>query len=63
MEYYAELMQRLLEIQSGGRQRNTKLAAEDHRSIAALQKKVRAEKPPHLVEHSQDSSEQMRFKA
>jgi hypothetical protein len=37
MEDFAELMQRLLEIQSGGRQRSLELIAEDKRLMDALQ--------------------------
>ena len=51
MEYLAELMQRLLEIQSGGRQRSPELIAEDERLMDGLQTKV-----------CQDGSEQTRFK-
>jgi hypothetical protein len=36
MENFAELMQRLLEIQSGGRQRSPELIAEDERLMDAL---------------------------
>jgi hypothetical protein len=36
MEDFAELMQRLLEIQSGGRQRSPELIAEDERLMDAL---------------------------
>lgn len=39
MENFAELMQRLLEIQSGERQRSLELIAEDERLMDALQKK------------------------
>jgi hypothetical protein len=39
MEDFAELMQRLLEVQSGGRQRSPELIAEDKRLIDALQKR------------------------
>jgi hypothetical protein len=45
MENFAELMQRLLEIQSGGRQKNPKLIAEDKRLMDALQKRDAQEKP------------------
>jgi hypothetical protein len=38
MEDFAELMQRLLEIQSGGRQRSPELIAEDERLMDALHK-------------------------
>jgi hypothetical protein len=36
MENFAELMQRLLEIQSGGRQRSPELIAEDERLMEGL---------------------------
>jgi hypothetical protein len=39
METFSELMQRLLEIQSGGRERSPKLIAEDARLMNGLQKK------------------------
>jgi hypothetical protein len=45
MENFAELMQRLLEIQSGGRQRSPELIAEDKRLMDALQKRNPQEKP------------------
>ena len=51
METLAELMQRLLEIQSGGRQRSAALIADDERLMDGLQTKL-----------SQDGSEQTRFK-
>ena len=40
MENYVELLRRLLEIQSGGRQRSPKLIAEDERLMDALRKKT-----------------------
>jgi hypothetical protein len=40
MENFSELMQRLLEIQSGGRQRSTKLIAEDKRLMDSLRERV-----------------------
>jgi hypothetical protein len=46
MEDFAELMQKLLEIQSGGRQRSPELVAEDERLMDALQKREPAGKPP-----------------
>jgi len=46
MEDLAELMQRLLEIQSGGRQRSPELIAEDERLMDGLQKRYLAGKPP-----------------
>jgi len=45
MENFAELMQRLLEIQSGGRQRSPELIAEDERLMDALQKRNLAGNP------------------
>lgn len=44
MEYFAELMQRLLEIQHGGKQRSSKLIAENAQLIAALRKRTLAGK-------------------
>jgi hypothetical protein len=48
MKNFAELMQRLLEIQSGGRQRSPELIAEDKRLMDALQKRDQSGKatPP-----------------
>ena len=46
MEDFAELMQRLLEIQSGGRQRSPELVAEDERLMDRLQKRDLAGKLP-----------------
>lgn len=43
MEYFAELMHRLLEIQSGGRERSPKLIAEDARLMAGLRQRNRTE--------------------
>jgi hypothetical protein len=43
---FAQLMQRLLEIQSGGRQKSSELVAEDERLIDALKKRHLAGKPP-----------------
>jgi hypothetical protein len=39
MENFAELMQRLLEMQSGGRQRSAELIEEDKRLMEDLQKR------------------------
>jgi hypothetical protein len=63
MEEFAQLMQRLLEIQSGGRQRSPELIAEDERLMDRLQKRTLAGKPAQTVKLSQDSPERMRFKA
>jgi hypothetical protein len=40
MEDFAELMQRLLEVQSGGIKRSPKLIAEDERLMDGLQKRI-----------------------
>jgi hypothetical protein len=63
MENFAELMQRLLEIQSGGRQRSPDLIAEDERLMDALQKRYLAGKPAQNVRLSQDGRVGERFKA
>ena len=57
MEHLAELMQRLLEIQSGGRQRGPELTAEDERLMGRLEKRTLAGKPIPLVKLSQDGPE------
>ena len=62
MENFAELMQRLLEIQSDGRQRSPELIAEDERLMDGLQKKNLARKPLQTVRLSQDSPEQTRLR-
>jgi hypothetical protein len=54
MENFAELMQRLLEIQSGGRQRSPKLIEEDARLMDRLKKRVLGGKPRQTVKLSQD---------
>jgi hypothetical protein len=63
MENFAELMQRLLEIQSGGRQRSPDLIAEDERLMDALQKRYLVGKPAQNVRLSQDGRVGERFKA
>jgi hypothetical protein len=63
MEDFAQLMRRLLEIQSGGRRRSPELIAEDERLMDGLQRKHLAGKPPQTVKLSPDSSERARFKA
>jgi hypothetical protein len=62
VENFAELIQRLLEIQSGGRQRSPELIAEDERLMDGLQKRNLAGKPTQTVKLSRDSPEQGRFK-
>jgi hypothetical protein len=63
MENFDQLMQRLLEIQSGGRQRSPQLIAEDQRLMDDLQKKNRGGKSTQTVQLSQHDPERMRFKA
>ncbi len=63
MEDFTELMQRLLEIQSGGRQRSPQRIAEDERLMDGLQKRSLAGTPIQTVRLSQDSAEWVRFKA
>jgi len=46
MEDFAELVQRLLEIQSGGRQRSPEVIAEDERLMNALRREIPARKTP-----------------
>jgi hypothetical protein len=46
MENFAELIQRLLEVQSGGKQRSPELIAEDERLMDGLQKRYLACKNP-----------------
>jgi hypothetical protein len=57
MEDFAELMQRLLEIQSGGRQRSPELVAEDERLMDGLQERNLAGKRRQTAKFSQDSPE------
>jgi hypothetical protein len=45
MERYAELMQRLLEVQSGAKPRSPKLIEEDARLMDGLRKRTLAEEP------------------
>jgi hypothetical protein len=54
MENFAELMQRLLEIQSGGRQRSPKLIKEDARLMDRLKKRTLAGRLRQLVKLSED---------
>jgi hypothetical protein len=53
MEDYADLMRRLLEIQSGER-RSPKLIAEDERLMSGLQKRHLAGKPTQRLELSEE---------
>jgi hypothetical protein len=64
MENFAELMQRLLEIQSGGRQRSPELIAEDERLMDALQQKRNlAGNPTQTAKASEGGSQGVQFKA
>jgi len=53
MEHFAELMQRLLEIQSGERPRSPELIAEDDRLMDGLKQRLLSEKPPQTVKLAQ----------
>jgi hypothetical protein len=55
MENVTELIQRLLEIQSGGRQRSPKLIAEDAQLVDGLRKRSLAGKPIQTTKLGQDS--------
>ena len=59
VEDFAQLMQRLLEIQSGGRPRSLELIAEDERLMDALQKRNLAGKPTQTAQASEDGSERV----
>ena len=54
MENFGELMQRLLENQTGGTQRSPELLAEDERLMEGLQKRHLAGKPRQTVKFSQE---------
>jgi hypothetical protein len=54
MEDFAELMQRLLEIQSGETQRSSKLIAEDERLMSCLQKRHLAGKPTQTIKLNEE---------
>ena len=55
MEDFGQLMRRLLEIQSGGRQSNPELIAEDERLMEGLQKRNVVARPAQTVKLSQAS--------
>ena len=57
MENFAELIKRLLEIQSGGRRGSPGLIGEDERLTDDPLKRYMAGKPTHRAELSQDSSD------
>jgi hypothetical protein len=56
MENFAALMQRLLEVQSGGRQRSPELIAEDERLMDDLQKRTLAGKPQQTMKLPPDDA-------
>jgi hypothetical protein len=62
MEDFGQLMRRLLEIQSGGRQSNPELIAEDERLMEGLQKRNVVARPAQTVKLSQ-ASERKQFEA
>jgi hypothetical protein len=59
MENFADLIQRLLEIQSGGSQKSPELIAEDQRLMDLLQKRNLAGKLPQTVRLSRASGERV----
>jgi hypothetical protein len=61
MRDLADLMQHLLELQSGGRQRSPELLAEDERLMDGLEKKSLAEKPEPTMRPRRDTPKRMRF--
>jgi hypothetical protein len=61
MENLTDLIQRLLEIQSGDRQRSPELIAEDDRLVDGLQKRNLARKSVQAVQLSQDDPKRARF--
>jgi hypothetical protein len=63
MENFTELIQRLLEIQSGGRPRSPEVVAEGERLMDRLRKRDLAGKLPQAAKLSQDGSEGTRVKA
>jgi hypothetical protein len=62
MEDFGQLMRRLLEIQSGGRQSNPELIAEDERLMEGPQKRNVVARPAQTVKLSQ-ASEREQFEA
>jgi hypothetical protein len=57
MENFAELMQRLLEIQSGERQRSPELIAEDERLMDGLRKRTSTAESLQTASADEDSFE------
>jgi len=62
MENFAELIERLLEIQSGGRPRSPEIITEDEKLMDRLQKRNLRGKLPQPVEHSQQRLKRTPFK-
>jgi DNA-binding NarL/FixJ family response regulator len=54
MENFAQLMQRLLELQSDGKLRSPELIAEDERLLELLQKRTLAERTVKLSQNSRE---------
>jgi hypothetical protein len=63
MEDFAQLMRRLLEIQSGGRAKSPEPIVEDERLIEHLQRRHLAVEPAQTLKLNQESLERARFKA
>jgi hypothetical protein len=63
MEDYAQLIQRLLEIQSGESKRSPELSLEDKRLMDRLQRRTQAGKPAQAVKPSPANPARARFKA
>ena len=63
MEDFTELIQRLLEIQSGGRSRSPRVVADDDSLVDRLRKRDLAEELSRGVTLSKDTSEGKRVKA
>jgi len=63
MRNFAELMDKLLEIQSCETQRSPKLIAEDERLMDSLQKRSLRRKPPHTVKLRQGGRVRERLRA
>jgi hypothetical protein len=63
MEDYAQLLQRLLEIQSGERKRSPELSLEDKRLMDRLQRRTQTAEPAETVKPSPGNPARARFKA
>jgi hypothetical protein len=63
MEDYAQLLQRLLEIQSGERKRSPELSLEDKRLMDRLQRRTQLGEPAQTVKPIPANPARARFKA